>query len=222
MVANNQSIIYDVEANTETILPDIPNNVRVTNPIDGSAILLPLSPPDFIPEVLVCRGTAVDPAIQPANLSSQFPATSQCSHIELTLEGIVKGWEVEHMLEGSTMSKRVHLPDRQVLTEKPLRAQHRHSRSSCTGTQRHLILHQSRGGGRERARPWAAPLEAAHSEEGSRLRAAQPEEAAALAPQPQPQRSPPQTPRPPRHRHWQHLPAAHLDGVVCQRRCGCG
>nr|VWO96342.1 Nitrogen assimilation transcription factor nit-4 [Ganoderma boninense] len=51
MVANNQSIIYDIETNTETILPDIPNNVRVTNPIDGSAILLPLSPPDFIPEV---------------------------------------------------------------------------------------------------------------------------------------------------------------------------
>ena len=49
MVANNQSIIYDIEANTETILPDIPNNVRVTNPIDGSAILLPLSPPDYVP-----------------------------------------------------------------------------------------------------------------------------------------------------------------------------
>ena len=47
MVANNQTIIYDIEANTETILPDIPNNVRVTNPIDGSAILLPLSPAKF-------------------------------------------------------------------------------------------------------------------------------------------------------------------------------
>lgn len=54
MVANNQSIIYDIEQNTETILPDIPNSVRVTNPFDGSAILLPLSPPDFTPEVLVC------------------------------------------------------------------------------------------------------------------------------------------------------------------------
>ncbi|PIL37702.1 hypothetical protein GSI_01396 [Ganoderma sinense ZZ0214-1] len=115
MVANNQSIIYDVEANTETILPDIPNNVRVTNPMDGSAILLPLSPPNFIPEVLVCGGTAVDPAIQPANLSSQFPATSQCSRITLTPEGIAKGWEVEHMLEGRTMPELVHLPNGQVL-----------------------------------------------------------------------------------------------------------
>ena len=115
MVANNQSIIYDIEANTETILPDIPNNVRVTNPIDGSAILLPLSPPDYVPEVLVCGGTAVDPVIQPANLSSQFPATSQCSRIKLTPEGIAKGWEVEHMLEGRTMPELVHLPNGQVL-----------------------------------------------------------------------------------------------------------
>ncbi|KAI0089706.1 glyoxal oxidase N-terminus-domain-containing protein [Irpex rosettiformis] len=115
IVANNQSIIYDIEKNTETILPDIPNNVRVTNPIDGSAILLPLSPPNYTPEVLVCGGVAVDPSIQPAELSSQMPATSQCSRITLTDEGIAKGWEVEHMLEGRTMPELVHLPNGQVL-----------------------------------------------------------------------------------------------------------
>jgi hypothetical protein len=115
IVANNQSIIYDIEKNTETVLPDIPNNVRVTNPIDGSAILLPLSPPNYEPEVLVCGGVAVDPAIQPANLSSQMPATSQCSRILLTDEGIQKGWEVEHMLEGRVMPELVHLPNGQVL-----------------------------------------------------------------------------------------------------------
>ncbi|KAI0774655.1 glyoxal oxidase precursor [Trametes elegans] len=114
MVADNQTIIYDIEANTERILPDIPNNVRVTNPIDGSAILLPLSPPDFIPEVLVCGGTQTDP-LDPSLLSSQTPATSQCSRITLTEEGIAKGWEVEHMLEGRTMPELVHLPNGQVL-----------------------------------------------------------------------------------------------------------
>ncbi|KAH9854840.1 glyoxal oxidase precursor [Lenzites betulinus] len=114
MVANNQSIIYDIEANTERILPDIPNNVRVTNPIDGSAILLPLSPPDFVPEVLVCGGTQTDP-LDPLQLSSQTPASSQCSRITLTEEGIAKGWEVEHMLEGRTMPELVHLPNGQVL-----------------------------------------------------------------------------------------------------------
>ncbi|RDX47756.1 glyoxal oxidase precursor [Lentinus brumalis] len=114
MVANNQSIIYDIETNTETILPDIPNNVRVTNPIDGSAILLPLSPPAYTPEVLVCGGTQTDP-IDPSLLSSQTPATSQCSRITLTPEGIAKGWEVEHMLEARTMPELVHVPNGQVL-----------------------------------------------------------------------------------------------------------
>ncbi|KAH9884941.1 glyoxal oxidase N-terminus-domain-containing protein [Cubamyces lactineus] len=114
MVANNQSIIYDIEENTERILPDIPNNVRVTNPMDGSAILLPLSPPDFIPEVLVCGGSQTD-TIDPLLLSSQTPATSQCSRIRLDEEGIAKGWEVEHMLEPRIMPELVHLPNGQVL-----------------------------------------------------------------------------------------------------------
>ncbi|KAF4586520.1 hypothetical protein EYR38_010799 [Pleurotus pulmonarius] len=114
MVANNQSIIYDIEANTETILPDIPNNVRVTNPIDGSAILLPLSPPDFIPEVLVCGGTATD-TIDSELLSTQTPASSQCSRIKLTEEGIKAGWQIEHMLEGRTMPELLHLPNGQIL-----------------------------------------------------------------------------------------------------------
>ena len=93
MVANNQSIIYDIEANTETILPDIPNNVRVTNPIDGSAILLPLSPPDYVPEILVCGGADVKPAVQPVDLSPRFSATSQRPNNKLTQEGIPKAKE---------------------------------------------------------------------------------------------------------------------------------
>lgn len=115
MIANNQTIIYDIEANTETILPDIPNGVRVTNPIDGAPILLPLSPPDYIPEVLVCGGTAVDDTIPSTNLSSQFPASSQCERMTLTPEGIAKGWEVDNMLEGRTMHELVHIPNGQIL-----------------------------------------------------------------------------------------------------------
>ncbi|KAI0316193.1 glyoxal oxidase precursor [Amylostereum chailletii] len=114
IVANNQSIIYDIEANTETILPDIPNGVRVSNPIDGSGILLPLSPPDYTPEVLICGGTATD-TLPVANLSSQTPATTQCSRIMLTDEGIAKGWEVEQMIEPRTMLEMLHLPNGQVL-----------------------------------------------------------------------------------------------------------
>ncbi|KAF8987234.1 copper radical oxidase [Cyathus striatus] len=115
MVANNQSIIYDVEKNTETRLPDIPNGVRVTNPFDGSAILLPLSPPNFTPEVLVCGGSSADDRIPSANLSSQDPASDQCSRITLTPEGIKKGWQVEHMLEPRIMPELLLLPNGQIL-----------------------------------------------------------------------------------------------------------
>ncbi|KAJ7165639.1 glyoxal oxidase N-terminus-domain-containing protein [Mycena crocata] len=115
MAANNQSIIYDIETNTETILPDIPNGVRITNPFDGTAALLPLSPPLYIPEVLVCGGSNTSDQIQPANLSSQDPASDQCSRITLTPEGIKKGWQVERMLEGRMMPEMILLPNGQVL-----------------------------------------------------------------------------------------------------------
>ncbi|EJF62425.1 hypothetical protein DICSQDRAFT_201380 [Dichomitus squalens LYAD-421 SS1] len=115
MVANNQSIIYDVETDTETILPDSPNGVRVSNPTDGSAILLPLSPPDFTPEVPVCGGSNMDDRTPEQNLSSQHPASSQCYRITLTPEGIAKGWEIEHMLTNRTLHELVHLPNGQIL-----------------------------------------------------------------------------------------------------------
>ncbi|KAJ7902655.1 glyoxal oxidase precursor [Mycena olivaceomarginata] len=115
MVANNQSIIYDIEADTETILPDLPNGVRVTNPFDGTITLLPLSPPLYIPEVLVCGGTNTSDLIPSLNLSSQDPASDQCSRITLTPDGIKKGWEVERMLEGRMMPEMTLLPTGQVL-----------------------------------------------------------------------------------------------------------
>ncbi|KAI0705748.1 glyoxal oxidase precursor [Cerioporus squamosus] len=115
MVANNRSIIYDVETKSETVLPDIPNGVRVTVPTDGSAILLPLSPPHYIPEILVCGGSQIDDRIQPINLSSQHPASSQCSRMTLTPDGIAKGWQVEQMIEGRIMLELLHLPNGQVL-----------------------------------------------------------------------------------------------------------
>ncbi|KAK7451010.1 hypothetical protein VKT23_012687 [Stygiomarasmius scandens] len=115
MVSNNQSAIYDIETRTETPLPDLPNGVRVTNPLDGTASLLPLSPPDYIPEVLVCGGTNKSDQLDWRQFSSQDPATDQCSRITLTPEGISKGWEVEHMPEPRIMPEMVLLPDGQVI-----------------------------------------------------------------------------------------------------------
>ena len=83
--------------NTETVLPDIPHSVGVTNPINASGILLELSPPDFFLKVsvLVCGGMAVDPEIQATKVSSQFPAPSPCSHTTPigSPEGIARVWK---------------------------------------------------------------------------------------------------------------------------------
>ncbi|KAF8058616.1 glyoxal oxidase N-terminus-domain-containing protein [Lyophyllum atratum] len=115
MVANNQTIIYDIEKHTETRLPDLPNSVRVTNPFDGTATLLPLTPPLFTPEVLVCGGTNVSDTIPSEQLSAQDPASDQCSRITVTPEGIRRGWIVERMPEGRMMPEMVMLPDGRVL-----------------------------------------------------------------------------------------------------------
>ncbi|PPQ85496.1 hypothetical protein CVT25_006576 [Psilocybe cyanescens] len=115
MIANNQTIIYDVETNSEEILPEIPNGVRVTNPFDGTAALLPLSPPDFTPEILVCGGSATDDRIPSLNLSSQTPASDQCSRLVVTPEGIKKGWQIEHLLEPRIMPEMILMPNGQVL-----------------------------------------------------------------------------------------------------------
>ncbi|KAF9467905.1 copper radical oxidase [Collybia nuda] len=115
MISNTQSTIYDVETNTETRLPDIPNGVRVSNPFDGTATLLPMFPPHFTPEVLVCGGSNISDTTPFEDVSAQDPASDQCSRITLTSEGIERGWEVERMLEGRIMSEMILMPDGGVL-----------------------------------------------------------------------------------------------------------
>lgn len=115
MAANNKTMIYDIETDTETNLPDIPNGVRVTNPFDGTATLLPLHPPDYIPEVLICGGTNTSDQIPVEQMSSQDPASDQCSRMTLTPEGIKRGWELEQMLEGRMMPEMILLPNGQIV-----------------------------------------------------------------------------------------------------------
>ncbi|KAF7328074.1 hypothetical protein MKEN_00388700 [Mycena kentingensis (nom. inval.)] len=115
MAANNQSMIYDIETDTELRLPDIPNGVRITNPQDGTITLLPLSPPHYIPEILICGGNNASDTAPTESLSAFDPAASQCSRMALSPAGIAKGWEVEHMPEGRIMPDMVLLPDGRVV-----------------------------------------------------------------------------------------------------------
>lgn len=109
-------MIYDIETDTELMrLPDLPNGVRITNPFDGAAQLLPLSPPLYEPIVLVCGGSASDDSIPADILTTQDPATKQCSRITLTPAGIAAGWEVEEMPEERIMIESVLLPSGDVI-----------------------------------------------------------------------------------------------------------
>ncbi|KAJ6488351.1 glyoxal oxidase precursor [Mycena vulgaris] len=115
MIANNITMIYDIATGTEMRLPDIPNGVRVAHPFDGAAELLPLSPPLYEPTVLVCGGSATDDTRPVTTLTTQDPASNQCSRITLTPEGLAKGWEVELMPDTRIMLEPVMLPTGDVL-----------------------------------------------------------------------------------------------------------
>ncbi|KAJ7286106.1 copper radical oxidase [Mycena rebaudengoi] len=111
LAANNDTMIYDWKTNTERPLPPIPNGVRVTYPMTGTALLLPLSPDDnYTPEILICGGSAIDDKTPGYKLSSQDPASAQCSRMTLTDDGIAAGWEVDQMPEARVMPDAVLLP----------------------------------------------------------------------------------------------------------------
>lgn len=116
MAANRDAIIYDWTSNRETPLPQIPNGVRVTYPMTGTGLLLPLSPKNhYSPEILLCGGSTVNDRQPGYEISSQDPASSQCSRIILTEEGIKTGWTVEQMPQARVMPDAVLLPTGQVL-----------------------------------------------------------------------------------------------------------
>ncbi len=60
IAANNLATIYSWQSNTERRLPAIPNGVRVTYPMAGTGLLLPLSPSNnYEPEILLCGGSSI-------------------------------------------------------------------------------------------------------------------------------------------------------------------
>lgn len=130
-------MIFNWQTNTETRLPNIPNGVRIryycdhtpqfdgesdlnfalpSSPFSAGHALLPLTPENnYTPEVIICGGSTVSDMIPPLNLSSQTPASDQCSRIVLTAEGIAAGWQVERMPQPRVMVEMMHLPDGRIL-----------------------------------------------------------------------------------------------------------
>jgi hypothetical protein len=116
VAANNAAMLYDWRADAETRLPALPNGVRVTYPMSGTALLLPLDPAtDYAPEVLICGGSALDDKTPSWQISTQDPASAQCARMLLTDAGIAAGWQVEQMPGPRIMPDAVLLPTGDVV-----------------------------------------------------------------------------------------------------------
>ncbi|KAK0192267.1 glyoxal oxidase N-terminus-domain-containing protein [Armillaria mellea] len=116
VAANQDAMIFNWQANTETVLPGIPNGVRVTSPFSAGATLLPLTPENnYTPEVMICGGSTVSDSVSPTSISSQTPASAQCSRLVLNEAGIATGWQVESMPQARVMPELVLLPDGRVV-----------------------------------------------------------------------------------------------------------
>jgi len=116
IAANTEAMIYNWRENTEQRLPSLPNGARVTYPMTGVGLLLPLSPENgYTPEVLICGGSTLDDKAPPQQLSSQDSASAQCARMVLTEQGISRGWQVEQMPEPRVMPDAVILPTGEIV-----------------------------------------------------------------------------------------------------------
>lgn len=116
IAANQDAIIYDWQANSEHRLPQIPNGVRVTYPMTGTGLLLPLSPDNnYTPEILLCGGSTVSDTKPGYEINSQDSASAQCSRMALNDDSSSYTWQVEQMPEARIMPDAVLLPNGLVL-----------------------------------------------------------------------------------------------------------
>ena len=64
---------------------------------------------------MICGGSTVSDSVSPTSLSSQTPASAQCSRLVLNEAGIAAGWQVERMPQARVMAELVLLPDGRVV-----------------------------------------------------------------------------------------------------------
>ena len=70
---------------------------------------------NYTPEILFCGGSTIDDTLPSDQMSSQTPASNQCSRMKLTADGIAAGWQVEEMPGGRLMIDILLMPDGNVL-----------------------------------------------------------------------------------------------------------
>ncbi|KAH7093911.1 glyoxal oxidase N-terminus-domain-containing protein [Auriculariales sp. MPI-PUGE-AT-0066] len=116
IAANTMAMTYNWKTNTERRLPNIPNGVRVTYPMAGTAVLLPLRPSNnYTATVMICGGQARSDTMSPSSYSALDSASAQCASLTLTSAGIAAGWVVEQLPDGRIMPDAIMLPTGKIL-----------------------------------------------------------------------------------------------------------
>jgi hypothetical protein len=70
---------------------------------------------NYTPEILFCGGSTINDKLKPIHMSSQTPASKQCSRMKLDAAGIAGGWKVEKMPGPRLMIDAILKPDGNVL-----------------------------------------------------------------------------------------------------------
>ena len=117
------AVIWDYNANVETPLPPMPNNVARVYPASGAVAMLPLTPANnWTPTILFCGGSDM-PADDYGDYSHpvintwEYPASQDCQRItpEPTDGSTPQYVQDDNMIEGRTMGQFIILPDGMLL-----------------------------------------------------------------------------------------------------------
>jgi hypothetical protein len=121
--ANISTILWDYNANVETPLPNMPNNVARVYPASGAVAMLPLTPQNnYLPTILFCGGSDMPSDDYgdysfPAINTWDYPASNDCQRITPEpADGSAPTYvQDDDMLQGRTMGQFIILPNGKLL-----------------------------------------------------------------------------------------------------------
>lgn len=116
-------MLWDHNANVETQLPPMPNNVARVYPASGASAMLPLTPANnYEPTIMFCGGSDMPESAYgnyafPAINTFDYPASQDCQRItpepQDGSQPVYK--QDDNLLEGRTMGQFIILPDGKLL-----------------------------------------------------------------------------------------------------------
>ncbi|KAF7291647.1 CAP10 domain-containing protein [Mycena chlorophos] len=117
--ANYSTMIWNPDTNTETDLPDMPNQVVRVYPASGGVAMLPMTPANNYSQTLLFCGGSDMPEYAYGNYSWpyintwDYPASKDCQRIAPEITGTYE--QDDDMLEGRSMGQFIILPTGKLL-----------------------------------------------------------------------------------------------------------